>query len=149
MKNIDTLKALLLAVAIASISACATQQKEPEQEAPKVEAPAPEPTAAPEPAPAPVAAEPAKGGYEVTRGDNLWNIAGQSGIYGNPYQWPLIYKANSGKIKDADLIYPGQNFDINRAATATEIDAAVNHAKTRGAWSLGEVEATDKAYLAR
>ena len=148
MKHIDTLKALLLAVAVAGLSACATQQKEPEKEAPQVEAPAPEPAAAPEPAPAPVAAEPAKSGYEVMRGDNLWNIAGQSRIYGNPYQWPLIYKANSGKIKDADLIYPGQNFDINRAATAAEIDAALKHAQTRGAWSLGEMEATDQSYMA-
>ena len=153
MKHTDTFKALLLAAAVASISACATQQKEPVKEAPKVEAAAPSPepvaTPAPAPAPAPVAAKSANGSYEVVRGDNLWNIAGQSRIYGNPYQWPLIYKANSGKIKDADLIYPGQNFDINRAATAAEIDAAVSHAKTRGAWSLGAVEASDKAYLAR
>ncbi len=151
MKHTDTLKALLLAAAVASISACATQQKEPVKEAPQVEAPAPEPVATPEPTPAPepMAAKPANGSYEVVRGDNLWNIAGQSRIYGNPYQWPLIYKANSGKIKDADLIYPGQNFDINRASTAAEIDAAVNHAKTRGAWSLGAVEASDSAYLAR
>lgn len=150
MKHTDTLKALLLVVVAAAISACATQQKEPVKEAPPVEAPAPtptpEPVAAPAPAPAPAAA---MGSYEVVRGDNLWNIAGQSRIYGNPYQWPLIYKANSGKIKDADLIYPGQNFDINRAATAAEIDAAVNHAKTRGAWSIGVVESSDKAYLAK
>ena len=149
MKHIDTLKALLLAAVVASISACATQQKEPVKEAPKVEAPAPEPVATPAAAPEPVATKPANGSYEVVRGDNLWNIASQSRIYGNPYQWPLIYKANSGKIKDADLIYPGQNFDINRAASAAEIDAAVRHAKTRGAWSLGAVEATDKTYLGR
>jgi nucleoid-associated protein YgaU len=150
MKHIDTLKALLLAVAVASISACATQQKEPVKEAPQAEAPAPEPTAAPAAAaPAPVAAKSSKDNYEVSRGDNLWNIASQSRIYGNPYQWPLIYKANSGKIKDADLIYPGQNFDISRAASAAEVDAAVRHAKTRGAWSIGAVEASDKDYLAR
>ncbi|MGD8483964.1 MAG: hypothetical protein PVF81_03795, partial [Thioalkalispiraceae bacterium] len=29
--------------------------------------------------------------YEVVRGDNLWNISGKDSIYGNPYQWPLIY----------------------------------------------------------
>ena len=146
MKHIDTLKALLLAAAVVSISACATQQKEPAKEEPKAEAPAPTAAA---PAPAPVAAKSSKDNYEVSRGDNLWNIAGQSRIYGNPYQWPLIYKANSGKIKDADLIYPGQNFDINRSASASEVDAAVRHAKTRGAWSIGAVEATDKSYLAR
>ena len=146
MKHTDTLKALLLVVAAAAISACATQQKEPVKEAPPVVAPTPTPEPVAAPAPAPAAA---MGSYEVVRGDNLWNIASQSRIYGNPYQWPLIYKANSGKIKDADLIYPGQNFDINRAATAAEIDAAVNHAKTRGAWSIGVVESSDKAYLAK
>ena len=149
MKHTDTFKALLLVAAAATISACATQQKEPVKEASKAEAPAPEPVAAPAPTPASAPAAAAMGSYEVVRGDNLWNIAGQSRVYGNPYQWPLIYKANSSKIKDADLIYPGQNFDINRAATVAEIDAAVNHAKTRGAWSIGAVEASDKAYLAK
>lgn len=87
--------------------------------------------------------------YTVVRGDSLWGISGMSEIYGNPYQWPLIYKANRDKIKDADLIYPGQQFDIERNASAMDIDAAINHARTRGAWSLGVVEDSDMAYLAR
>lgn len=87
--------------------------------------------------------------YTVMRGDNLWNISGKSEIYGDPFQWPLIYKANSDKIRDADLIYPGQEFDIDLAPSASEVDAAVQHAKTRGAWSLGVVEESDRAYLAR
>ncbi len=86
--------------------------------------------------------------YEVVRGDNLWNISGKDEIYANPYQWPMIYKANRDKIKDADLIYAGQVFDIERGASAADIDAAVQHAKTRGAWSVGAVEASDEAYLA-
>ncbi|GAB4290140.1 MAG: hypothetical protein Kow0096_03480 [Thiohalomonadaceae bacterium] len=87
--------------------------------------------------------------YEVMRGDSLWRISGKSEIYGNPYQWPLIYKANRDKIKDADLIYPGQMLAIDRAASSADVAAAVNHAKTRGAWSLGVVEESDKAYLAK
>ena len=86
--------------------------------------------------------------YTVVSGDNLWNISGQSAVYGNPYQWPLIYKANSDKIKDADLIFPGQEFTIP-SASAAEIDAAVQHAKTRGAWSIGAVEESDQNYLAQ
>lgn len=89
------------------------------------------------------------GQYAVVSGDNLWNISAQAGVYNNPYQWPLIYKANSGKIKDADLIYPGQVFDINTNPSSAEASAAVTHAKTRGAWSLGAVEDSDKAYLAQ
>ncbi|HED35876.1 MAG TPA: DUF4398 domain-containing protein [Gammaproteobacteria bacterium] len=87
--------------------------------------------------------------YEVIRGDNLWNISGKDSIYANPYQWPMIYKANRDKIKDADLIYPGQVFDIDRSGSSSDIDAAVEHAKTRGAWSVGTVEASDEAYLAQ
>jgi hypothetical protein len=91
---------------------------------------------------------PYMGGYLVVAGDNLWSIAGQSSIYGDPYQWPLIYKANSGQIKDADLIFPGQYFYIPKARGA-ERAAAIQHAKTRGAWTLGETEASDLDYLAQ
>ena len=87
--------------------------------------------------------------YQVVGGDNLWDISGKGEIYANPYQWPLIYKANRDKISDADLIYPGQVFDIDRAASSADIDAAVQHAKTRGAWSIGITEESDKAYLAQ
>jgi hypothetical protein len=87
--------------------------------------------------------------YTVVRGDNLWNISGKSDNYGDPYQWPLIYKANRSQIKDPDLIFPGQNFDIDRNASSSDIDAAINHARTRGAWSVGDVEQSDLNFLAR
>jgi nucleoid-associated protein YgaU len=74
--------------------------------------------------------------YEVQRGDHLW-YRHQPRIYGNPYAWPLIYKANTAKIKDADVIHPGQNFDINPSASTGDIDAAVRHARTAvpGSWA--------------
>jgi len=87
--------------------------------------------------------------YQVVTGDNLWNISGKEAVYANPYQWPLIYKANRDKIKDADLIYAGQVFDIDRNASSSDVNAAVEHAKTRGAWSLGTVESSDESYLAQ
>jgi hypothetical protein len=87
--------------------------------------------------------------YSVVRGDNLWNISAKDEVYADPYQWPLIYKTNRDQIKDADLIYPGQVFDIDQNASPSEIDAAVNHAKTRGAWSLGDTEQSDLNYLAQ
>ena len=86
--------------------------------------------------------------YEVVGGDNLWDISAKDNIYANPYQWPMIYKTNRNKIKDADLIYPGQVFDIDRSASGSDIDAAISHAKSRGAWSVGTVESSDEAYLA-
>lgn len=87
--------------------------------------------------------------YSVVEGDNLWSISGKDEVYADPYQWPLIYKTNRDKIEDADLIYPGQVFDVDQNASASEIDAAVNHAKTRGAWSLGDSEQSDSEYLAQ
>lgn len=92
---------------------------------------------------------PTLGSYEVVAGDNLWDIAGKGSVYGDPFRWPLIYKANKAKISDADLIYPGQMFDYEVSPSAGEVDAAVNHAKSRGAWSVGSVEASDESYLAR
>jgi len=86
------------------------------------------------------------GGYLVVSGDNLWSIANQDTVYSDPYMWPLIYKANSGQIKDADLIYPGQYFYIPKAKGPARA-AAIAHAKSRGAWTLGEAEASDLDYL--
>ena len=111
----------------------------------------PEEPAAVEPT-TPAAVEPAaptssSTSYEVNQGDHLWGISGSS--YGNPYQWPLIYKANSDKIKDADLIYPGQVLDIESDPSDADSAAAINHAKTRGSWSIGTTEESDKAYLAQ
>lgn len=85
--------------------------------------------------------------YEVVSGDNLWNISGKDEIYANPYQWPMIYKANRNKINDADLIYAGQSLEIDRDASSADVNAAITHAKTRGAWSVGVTEASDEAYL--
>ena len=88
-------------------------------------------------------------GYTVQKGDNLWDISAKGSVYGDPYQWPLIYKANRSQIKDADLIYPGQDLNIDRGASSSDVNAAIRHAKSRGAWAIGVVEESDKAYLAR
>jgi len=139
---IKRVSSIVLAIAVsAALGACATTTKE------EPAAPVAQPAAA-APAPAPEPKKAANDAYEVKRGDHLWGIASQPRIYGNPYAWPLIYKTNSAKIKDADLIYPGQNFDINRSASSADVDAAVRHAKTRGAWKLGVTESTDTDYLA-
>ncbi len=113
-------------------------------------APTPEPEQAETPAAMPDPVEPTGSdmtSYEVNQGDHLWGISGKS--YGNPYKWPLIYKANSDKIKDADLIYPGQVLDVESDPSDADSAAAINHAKTRGSWSIGVTEESDKAYLAQ
>ena len=47
--------------------------------------------------------------------DCLWNIAGRSWAYGDPFKWKLIYDANKDKLPEAnnpDLIEPGMVLDI-------------------------------------
>lgn len=52
--------------------------------------------------------------YVVKGGDSLWTISGRADVYGNPRQWPLIYNANRKKIKNTNVIRPGQVFIIHR-----------------------------------
>jgi len=40
--------------------------------------------------------------------DCLWRIASYKKIYNDARLWPLIYSANQDKIKNPDLIFPGQ-----------------------------------------
>ncbi|MFW6173456.1 MAG: LysM peptidoglycan-binding domain-containing protein [Elusimicrobiota bacterium] len=53
------------------------------------------------------------GTWEADR-DCLWNIAKKKKIYNDPWKWKRIYRANQEKIKDPDLIYPGQVLMIPR-----------------------------------
>jgi nucleoid-associated protein YgaU len=87
--------------------------------------------------------------YTVSVGDSLWGIAGKGEVYGDSYQWPLIYKKNADKIEDADLIYPNQQFEIDTNPTESAKNSAINHARNRGAWSIGDTEQSDRDYLNR
>jgi len=91
--------------------------------------------------------EPEHRNYTVKRGDTLWGISGRSVGYNDPYQWPLIYKANEAKIKDADLIYPKQRFKIMANPSSSDVNRAIDHAKNRGEWELGVTEGSDLRYL--
>ncbi|NLB34516.1 MAG: LysM peptidoglycan-binding domain-containing protein [Elusimicrobia bacterium] len=46
--------------------------------------------------------------------DCLWNIAAKPSIYKDAWKWKRIYKANQDKIKNPDIIYPGQILIIPR-----------------------------------
>ena len=139
LKLMGLLGAFSLAVGCAGP---AEKAEEPKMAEPEMAEPAMAEPAMPEPA-----AAPSSTAYEVSKGDHLWGISGSS--YGNPYKWPLIYKANSDKIKDADLIYPGQVLDIDSDPSDADSAAAISHAKSRGSWSIGVTEDSDKAYLAQ
>lgn len=52
--------------------------------------------------------------WKVYKGECLWKISSYPEVYGNAAKWPMIYRANKDKIKDPDLIYPNQIFEIPR-----------------------------------
>lgn len=95
---------------------------------------------APEPTPVPEKKVEASH-YLVVDHDTLWGIAGKSDTYSDNFQWPLIFKANRDTIKDPDLIYPKQDFLIQKGLSTEEITHAkdlamktpkfVPHAKPR------------------
>ena len=138
MKKPTAIKHLGLMLLVSSFAVgCASTTEEAPQDEPAVVESTPEP----------VAQDSASMNYEVSRGDNLWDISGKPSVYADPYQWPLIYKANSDQIKDADLIYTGQVFTVDTAPSSSDVSAAVQHVRTRGSWSVGVVEESDQAFL--
>jgi hypothetical protein len=62
---------------------------------------------------APDALRLASGEIVVQPGDTLWRIAEQ--VYGGGVRYTVIYDANETRIRDPDLIYPGQVFIVPEA----------------------------------
>jgi len=136
----------VLTVAVMA-TGCISAKSPPTEEAAAAAPAAPVEEVAAAPAPAPAAVSEELTSWTVVAGNNLWGIACKEEVYNVPEQWPLIYKANLDQIEDADLIYPGQVLAIPRGSSQGQVDAAVEHAKTRGAWAVGPVEASDQEYL--
>ncbi len=63
--------------------------------------------------------------YTVRRHDCLWQIAGKPNVYGDSFEWPLLFKTNRDEIKDPDLIYSHQVLKVQKGFAMEEI----NHAK--------------------
>jgi len=79
--------------------------------------------------------------HTVVKGECLWWIAEYREVYGDPFQWPLIYDANRDEIdstanahgfhsNEQDWIFPGQQFNIPEDAS---IDQVKNARKRAGA----------------
>ena len=133
------LKIALLATLALAVGACAPKAEPVAEPEPVME----EEVVEPEPAPL-MASDDI---YIVAAGDSLWSISGSPSIYNDPFRWPLLYGRNKD-IEDADLIYPNQEIAVPRDLMRTDIDKAIEHARTRGAWSIGEVEESDLNYRA-
>lgn len=120
------MKKLVIAMSAALIAAmffgCAAREtiaKTPE--------PTPETTAAvEEPTPE---ATPSGTKYVVQKGDTLWAISSMGKIYEDPFQWPLLFKANRDSITDPDIIEVGQQLDVRKDFGADEVSDAEQKAK--------------------
>ncbi|HET9870374.1 MAG TPA: hypothetical protein VFR02_07760 [bacterium] len=75
---------------------------------------------APSMAPTPTA----MGSYTVHRGDSLWAISGKSKIYGDPYAWPLLFKANRDTIQDPDILEVSEVLKVQKGVSADELSHA-------------------------
>jgi nucleoid-associated protein YgaU len=58
----------------------------------------------------PAQGAPALRNYTIKSGDSLSKIARD--FYGDAGEWQKIYQANKDKIKDPNMIYPGQKIII-------------------------------------
>jgi len=102
---------VLVLLAVLGIALFFLMQKKPgpapsPSPSPATETPSPEPT----PTPAPPSSRKLLGIHTVIRHDTLWWISDK--WYKDPVLWPSIYEINKSEIRDPDLIYPGQKFDI-------------------------------------
>jgi hypothetical protein len=116
-KKITVLTFSALLTAGLAMNGCAAKRIDT-SEVPQ-QAPANETAAAPAPAPSVVPVQ-----YVVEKHDSLWAISSRSQVYGDPFEWPLIFKANRDQIQDPDLIYPQQVFKIEKDATTEDQDRA-------------------------
>ena len=56
----------------------------------------------------------------VQPGNSLWRIARRA--YGSGFQYTVIYEANADQIRDPDLIYPGQIFEVPEDSETEDSD---------------------------
>jgi len=74
--------------------------------------------------------------YRVGNSDTLASIAALTGVYSDPWLWPLLYQANRDQIKDPAAIYSGQTLKIPRNLPAGELEAARQKAREAGLFGL-------------
>jgi hypothetical protein len=62
------------------------------------------------------------GHIAIERGQNLWTIARRA--YGQGIRYTAIYEANRQDIRNPDLIYPGQVFNLPGSTASPAIPAS-------------------------
>jgi hypothetical protein len=70
----------------------------------------------------------------------LWNISARNDIYDDAFLWPKIWVANKSIIRNPDIIFPGQEFQIPSKAdkTSEEIKAERAYWRTKRNAESGE-----------
>lgn len=76
--------------------------------------------------------------------DCLWNIAGNMEIYADPFLWPKIWQANTDKIKNPDIIHPGQVLTIPDKAQLTTDEQKAERRYWRNKRAQMEAQSADK-----
>lgn len=74
--------------------------------------------------------------------DCLWNISGKSDIYGDPFQWPKIWQANTNIIRNPDIIHPGQVLQVPPAGPKTDDEAKAERKYWRNKRAAAEAATT-------
>lgn len=87
----------------------------------------PPPPAPPMPAPKTAAepkipAPPVLMRHIVEDNETLWTIAARRDVYGDPLLWPLLYQANRDQIRDPRKVFPGQQINIPRGHSPSELE---------------------------
>jgi hypothetical protein len=52
--------------------------------------------------------------YVVKKGDSLWKISAKSSVYGDPFEWPLLFRANRDQITDPDIIDTNEELGVKK-----------------------------------
>ncbi len=67
--------------------------------------------------------------YVVRKGDCLWKIAARKNVFGDPWQWPLLFLRNRALVPDPNRVEVGQRLEVPQRVPAGAMDQALAFAR--------------------